>query len=443
MTRRTPTNMVQTVLGHLRHDLKSLSLQELAVVNLAHYKTQSLVKQPEYFSALTGKLKTAVCGDADPVCLSAVLKYQHRSVNRSKDQLLPQFFSTVREVEGPLIERMAGLTAETMMRVLSLYYSLDLLSDDLFMAVVDRITHTGIHDWRLKDVTKVVHILTNVPLGGERTREAVETILEDLQRGERQPELKAHPRCQLQMAVSLSFCCLYPHWLVENVFGPTAQKYFKDSKIDYGQDLYHLSQSVRIEDSLYQGPLLQADRFPRLSKNKVYSKLAEHGERFKARDGGVGKSVDSNLTSGNDLFRRDVILLDVMRALRRARPTISPVPTFLLPHFHTADVEIHHNQESGSQDQGKSADCSDSAMEENSVREAVVLHASNAYQTVRCGDGSTVPLLRQYHAMRARQLRALGTSVIEVPHFEFEASSDKGHYLQMKFQKELERSQNC
>lgn len=189
--------------------------------------------------------------------------------------------------------------------------------------------------------------------------------------------------------------------------------------------MYHLSQSVSIEDRSYRGPLLPTDRFPWLSKNKVYNKLAD------------------DLPVGSHLFDRDMILLDLMEVLHQARPEISPVPTFLLPHFHTADVEMVHEQESGTWNQAQSASNNlQRAMDKNVLREAVVLHSSNAYQMVRRRDGSTVPMLRQYHAMRVRQLRALGTSVIEVPHFEFEASSDKRRYLLTKFEEEQNRLQN-
>ncbi|XP_076465697.1 FAST kinase domain-containing protein 5, mitochondrial-like [Babylonia areolata] len=430
MTRRTPPNMVQTMMDHLRQHLNSLTLQELGIVNLAHYKTQSLVRCPEYFLALTARLNTDVGQGVNPICLSSVLKYQHRSLNRCKDQLLPQFFTTLQDIEDPLLQQVPKASSESVMRVISLYYSLNLLSEDLFTAVIDRITHRGVQDWRLKDVAKVTHILTNIPLGSESKAEALEVILLDLQRKERQPEMDDHPRCLLQMAVSLTFCGMYPHWLVGAVLGPSAEKYFRGSKIDYRQDLYHLSQSVSIEDKSYEGPLLQAVSFPRLSKNKVYRKLTELREGDKAARGSV-RSVGGDPTSGDDLFHRDRILLDVMDALCQVRPRASPVPTFLLPHFHTADVELVHKQAADLEVDDKKY-----------VREVAVLHASNAYQTVRCRDGHAVPLLRQYHAMRARQLRALGTHVIEVPHFEFETNSDRRRYLLTKFQQEEDRQQS-
>jgi hypothetical protein len=57
--------------------------------------------------------------------------------------------------------------------------------------------------------------------------------------------------------------------------------------------------------------------------------------------------------------------------------------------------------------------------------EAVVLHAKYAYQNVRTHNGRTVPLLRQYHAMRARQLRKLGAMIIEVLNDFYHREDDK------------------
>ena len=39
-----------------------------------------------------------------------------------------------------------------------------------------------------------------------------------------------------------------------------------DSEIDYRRDLYHLSESISIEDITYTGPLLWASNFPKLAK---------------------------------------------------------------------------------------------------------------------------------------------------------------------------------
>lgn len=81
--------------------------------------------------------------------------------------------------------------------------------------------------FRVKDVAKVTHILTNIPLGSERKMEALAAILVELQRGERQGERRHHPGCMLQIAVAMTYCSVYPHWLVEEVFGDWTQRNFQ------------------------------------------------------------------------------------------------------------------------------------------------------------------------------------------------------------------------
>lgn len=148
LTRTASSNLISASLEHLKDEMASLTIQELGIVNLAHYKTRAHVTQPAYFSALTKQLETDASLDVDPICLSAVLKYQQKSLNKSKNQFLPQFFTTVRTLEDPLLTRISSLPSETLMHVLNLYYSLDLLSEDLFMATIDRIRNKGLKDWR-------------------------------------------------------------------------------------------------------------------------------------------------------------------------------------------------------------------------------------------------------------------------------------------------------
>lgn len=80
---------------------------------------------------------------------------------------------------------------------------------------------------RVKDIAKVTHILTNIPLGSEKKMEALAAILVELQKAERQGERHSHPGCMLQTAVSLTYCNVYPHWLVQEVFGDLTQKVFQ------------------------------------------------------------------------------------------------------------------------------------------------------------------------------------------------------------------------
>lgn len=148
MARKTSTNLISAVLDCLKQDMGSLTLQELGIINLAHYKTRSHINQPAYFTALTKHLETDAGRDMDPICLSAVLKYQQKSLNKCKDQFLPQFFTTVKCMEDPLLPRISTLPSETLMHVLNLYYSLDLLSEEFFMGIIDRVLHKGIQDWR-------------------------------------------------------------------------------------------------------------------------------------------------------------------------------------------------------------------------------------------------------------------------------------------------------
>ena len=64
-----------------------------------------------------------------------------------------------------------------------------------------------------------------------------------------------------------------------------------------------------------------------LLQNKVYRKVV------KAK-GGKNQS-NGKMATTRGLFARDWILLDLMDALSKARPEVTPMPTFLLPHFQT------------------------------------------------------------------------------------------------------------
>jgi hypothetical protein len=151
LTRRTSSKLIEAVMEHLKPHMATLSLQELGIINLAHFKTRSYIQHPSYFTSLTKQLKTEAGHDLDPICLSAVLKYQQiKSMHSRRVQQVnvPQFYRTIQDLEDPLLPRIPTLTSETLMHVLNLYHSLDLLSEDMYMAVVDRVLNKGVSDWR-------------------------------------------------------------------------------------------------------------------------------------------------------------------------------------------------------------------------------------------------------------------------------------------------------
>lgn len=431
LTRKAFSQLIDVAVVHLQQYMNSMTLQELAIINLAHYKTRSSLNHPSFFVALTRQLEGHGAKDLDPICLAALLKYQQKSLHSRKQHHLPQFFSTIKELENPLLPRMSTLPSETLMHVLNLYYSLDVLSEEMYLAVINRILTKGVKDWRLKDIARVTHILANIPLGEEKRMEALAAILVDLQRADRVDERRIFPESLLQVAVSLTFCGVYPHWLAEEIFGDVSQRKFKASEIDFRGDLFHVSESIAIEDSTYLGPHLGADNLPYKTKNRLYSKLLQtRGGRKVA--GSFLKLVGTKMTTASNLYQRDYILLDLMDAIIEARPAVSVQPAFLLSHFYTPDIEIYAAPNHRKQSSYKTGQLSDLDL----VSESVVLHAHNAYQIVRRLDGTTMPLLRQYHAMRTRQLRRLGVVVIEVPYFELEKIDNKCQYVLKKFKDE-------
>ena len=79
---------------------------------------------------------------------------------------------------------------------------------------------------RIKDLAKVSHILTNVPVGSDSKMEALAAILMELETSGRQKERRDQPAWLLHTAVALTQCCVYPHWLLQEVFGDKSQRYF-------------------------------------------------------------------------------------------------------------------------------------------------------------------------------------------------------------------------
>lgn len=79
---------------------------------------------------------------------------------------------------------------------------------------------------RVKDMACVLHILTNIPLLHAHRMQAVSTVLEELQKPGRQAERQNFFGCLLQIAISLTNCGIYPHWLIEDVFRDSSQEKF-------------------------------------------------------------------------------------------------------------------------------------------------------------------------------------------------------------------------
>lgn len=148
LTRKTPPGLLEDVTNHLTNHFDSMSLNELAVVNQAHYKTCTKVQQPAFFMALSHQLEICAQQDINPICLSALFKYQHHSMNSYKVGILPQFFSTMQKVEKFLLPRIPTVPPETLTHILRIYFSMEIISEDLLVAVFERIAAKGVSDWR-------------------------------------------------------------------------------------------------------------------------------------------------------------------------------------------------------------------------------------------------------------------------------------------------------
>lgn len=146
--RRAPEGFVDLIMNLLSKDMANLSLEEVGIINLAHYKTHTLIRRATYFMAVSKNLKKRISQDLNPICLAAVLKYEDASLNKCKENQVPQFFTMLEDLVDPLLPHISTLPPQTLMHILHLFYSLDLLPESLFLAAVDRILCKGVTEWR-------------------------------------------------------------------------------------------------------------------------------------------------------------------------------------------------------------------------------------------------------------------------------------------------------
>ncbi|XP_046354775.2 FAST kinase domain-containing protein 3, mitochondrial-like [Haliotis rufescens] len=189
-------------------------------------------------------------------------------------------------------------------------------------------------------------------------------------------------------------------------------------RIHIGQNLYHVSESVKIEVPHYTGPFLVDQGQIALGRCRKYESVQQKQNQKKVEREDLTNELIclySNILGGTEYVHLGT----------------------LLSHYNTPDIELRLDSDGTAIPVAEWTTLAANKNQRPHVKVAVLLYPFNAIYLLRRLQGDVEMHVSGYYLCKARQLRQFGYQVVEIPHYEFQEAHDKQSYLKQKY---LERS---
>ncbi|XP_036361781.1 FAST kinase domain-containing protein 5, mitochondrial-like isoform X1 [Octopus sinensis] len=432
LARKMPLEITVQILQCLPSISESLSIEETAIICLGFFKTKKQIRNSDFLEASAKKLNESLA-QADSLTVASIFKGFQISCSKAVDRTMLPLFNELDALINPISKHLHQYTYSTFMHIILFFHNIHFVSDEFLANVKNRLNFEEFFKYRLKDITKICFSVANLePVLGP-VPEFWDKILQELESGKRKNEILQHPQCLLNILVAMTFLDLYPFQLIDFIFQPKMLEQIHDlrktQRLDLRRELFHLSESVKLERPNYTGPLLPDNFLSTLSRNhEVFCKLPD--------------------LKSPDLSHRESLLLKFLRQLDTLINDNEKYQIVcFLPHFQTADIEMQighdgkllplnqrvlngFNSVNKNNDRNKTTTALNSLLlqmvgSSSSVqRVALLVLGPNAFCRFHSNNEVSY-VLTGLHKARIRQLKKKGFKVIEVPFFEICEGKDK------------------
>lgn len=299
---------------NLARFVDTMTLQELGVMSMGFFKTQTPIRNPELLDHLYKRL-IAEIQTVDDITLVAILKVLRYS---SK---LPQV-RQVMELMEVLQTQISRISLMSCLHVALFGVELQCCHDGVLELVLQRFNQ-DIENARLKDMERICLAISvfnyRSPTGVEQ--ELCAKILSLLET--KVDEILKYPRCFVACLYYLTLCGHYNEEMITSVLDKRFVDLAYGKNMTIGREIFNLDSFVKInlKASNYEGNELPEKR--RRSMGKMLTQyIPERNQKFR-------------------LHKTDRILLEIKEALERIlRPNTLK---HILPHFERPDVVVCYN----------------------------------------------------------------------------------------------------
>ncbi|XP_030381847.1 FAST kinase domain-containing protein 5, mitochondrial [Scaptodrosophila lebanonensis] len=255
---------------NLARCVQQMTLQELGVMSMGFFKTQTPIRNPELLAELYTRLE-AELPNVENITLVALLKVLRYS---SK---LPQVASMQRLLEAlrPQVERVSLLAC---LHMALLGSDLQTCDDALIERILERFERE-LPAARLKDLERICLVVALFNMHSESGLEQrVCERLPELLR-ERTTEILRHPRCYTNCLQFLTLRCIHDAELLAVALEPRFVRHAYRSALP-GREYFHLDAFIQLLGEAYTGPRLTEKQ--RQNMGKLYTQyIPERNSRYK------------------------------------------------------------------------------------------------------------------------------------------------------------------
>ncbi|XP_046559959.1 uncharacterized protein LOC124268976 [Haliotis rubra] len=306
--------------------LSEFNAQTIGIICLGLFKSEWYCPNKQLLNKIID-LSGGIVNELDDVSLTALLKYLRRYTHRRMIFAVPDRYQTLIDLQPVLQARMQNTHHSTLINIVHLYEHLNDISADMIQELCTILLKEDLGSWRLKDLAKFCSMVGRLSFPVQERREAFEKIVSELSSTRRAIEIRTFMPSFVACLRGMSLDGFYPLGLIGQLFSSTEGCQYQ---IHIGQNLYHVSESVKIEVPHYTGPFLDDPGQIALGRCRKYESVQQKQTQKKAEREDITNELMclySDILGG-----REYVHLGT-----------------LLSHYNTPDIELRLDSEGGTQ----------------------------------------------------------------------------------------------
>ncbi|XP_012250746.2 FAST kinase domain-containing protein 5, mitochondrial-like [Athalia rosae] len=232
----------------LKNIVNELTVEEVALVALGFFKSQTKIRDRELLRAIILKAIHHI-ESIDDISLAAILKIARYSIGPKDLSLLCKLFERI-------IPQIPRLSLQCLTHTALAAVNKRIFQEDLMNAISTRF-YQDISSLRLKDIRSLVFALSSFNYIPEKQPNIFDKIVEELSDSNRKKELKDHPQHLALCLHHLSMLNIHPKNLIEQVLDSESirEAYGLDANA-IRREIFALDVNVEVEFPDYVGPRL-------------------------------------------------------------------------------------------------------------------------------------------------------------------------------------------
>ncbi|GAB6025236.1 hypothetical protein CHUAL_010656 [Chamberlinius hualienensis] len=381
--------------------VEHLNLDELGIVSLAYFKTQTSIKSKDLIVAILTKSQSNF-HQMNSFNVTSVAKVMRHSLVDRHDCI-----KECQTFQKESIKYLSNFSSSAVLH-LSMMLIRQLMCDEELLKYMMSSFSKDFNDLRLKELSQSVFCISQILPNSEMTKIYTEKVIEELLLPHRQEEISQFPHQIISLLLSAAYNNVFPAKLIDRCLGDEYLKQAEDNAHwEWEREAVVLDGSVGLECPNYSGNRMsEARRLAIFKRNRAENTTTRHTSLI------------------NDVF---INLSKVLGGMQFCQPCQ------IIPHFHHKDIIVIKDA------QNKFTPIP-ADLKKDSIGLIVKPNSSGKWFAVFVGGRNFCNLTNKQligsHMMKCRQLEKLGYTVIDVPYEEYCPLSniERVNYLRKKIE---------